>query len=83
MYYTYILRSISSPKEIYKGFTTLNTYKRLEVHNAGSVPHTSKFTPWELIWFAGFEHEKQARAFEKYLKSASGIAFLRKRLIQR
>jgi len=82
MYYAYILRSISSPKEIYKGFTTLDPNSRLRVHNDGSVSHTSKFKPWKLIWFAGFEHEEQARAFEKYLKSASGIAFLRKRLIK-
>ena len=37
--------------------------------------------PWEIIWSASFETQKLATDFEKYLKTASGIAFMRKRLI--
>lgn len=49
-------------------------------NNAGGVPHTSKFTPWELKTYVAFSDEQQAIAFEKYLKSASGRAFAKKRL---
>jgi predicted GIY-YIG superfamily endonuclease len=79
MYYVYILKSINFPKEIYKGHTS-NLKKRIVKHNSGSVKHTSKFKPWKLIFYCAFEDKKKAVAFEKYLKTASGIAFMRKRL---
>jgi hypothetical protein len=46
----------------------------------GEVPHTSKYGPWRLKTYIAFSNEKQAAAFEKYLKSASGRAFAKKRL---
>jgi predicted GIY-YIG superfamily endonuclease len=49
-------------------------------HNAGEVPHTSKFKPWRLGTYIAFSDEKRAFAFEKYLKSSSGRAFAKKRL---
>jgi hypothetical protein len=42
-------------------------------------PHTSKFSPWELKTYVAFSDDAQAFAFEKYLKSASGRAFAKKR----
>jgi len=42
MFYTYILRSISHPEQRYIGSTS-DLRKRLAKHNAGEVPHTSKF----------------------------------------
>jgi predicted GIY-YIG superfamily endonuclease len=53
---------------------------RLAKHNAGEVPHTSKCRPWRIKTYIAFRDEKQAIAFERYLKSASGRAFSRKRL---
>src|SRR5712672_1033458 len=44
------------------------------------VPHTSKYRPWRLKTCVAFSDEKQAIAFEKYLKSSSGRAFAKKRL---
>jgi putative endonuclease len=44
------------------------------------VPHTSKYKPWRLKIYVAFSDEGQAVAFEKYLKSASGRAFAKKRL---
>lgn len=82
MYFVYILQSINSPKEIYKGHTD-NLKERLKVHNAGSVSYTSKFRPWKIIFFACFPNKQKAIEFEKYLKTASGIAFMRKRLINK
>jgi hypothetical protein len=49
-------------------------------HNAGEVPHTSKFRPWRVRTDVAFVDEKLAIAFEKYLKSGSGRAFAKKRL---
>ena len=53
---------------------------RMAKHNAGEVPHTSKYGPWRLKTYVAFSDEKQAVAFEKYLKSASGRSFAKKRL---
>ena len=53
---------------------------RLQKRNAGEVSHTSKFAPWALKTYIAFADEKRAFAFEKYLKSASGRAFAKKRL---
>ncbi|WP_258769835.1 MULTISPECIES: GIY-YIG nuclease family protein [Bradyrhizobium] len=75
----YILRSTSDPNRFYVGLTS-DLRARLKKHNAGEVPHTSKFTPWELKTYVAFSDEQQAIAFEKYLKSASGRAFAKKRL---
>lgn len=79
MHYVYILRSKSDPDRYYVGLTS-DLRARLKRHNAGEVPHTSKFTPWELKTYIAFSDEQQAIAFEKYLKSASGRAFAKKRL---
>lgn len=79
MYYVYILRSKSDPDHYYVGLTS-DLRARLKQHNAGEVPHTSKFTPCELKTYVAFSDEQQAIAFEKYLKSASGRAFAKKRL---
>jgi hypothetical protein len=37
--------------------------------------------PWQLAWYAGFESETPAKNFERYLKTSSGKAFVRKRLL--
>jgi len=80
MYYVYILQSKVFPDQIYKG-STENLIKRLAKHNAGEVSHTSKFRPWKIVWYCAFEQKEQSLKFEKYLKTASGIAFLRKRFM--
>lgn len=38
--------------------------------------------PWKLIWYGGFQTEKEARDFELYLKTGSGKSFAYKRLVQ-
>jgi predicted GIY-YIG superfamily endonuclease len=53
---------------------------RLAKHNAGEVPHTSKFGPWRIKTYVAFSDEKRAIAFENYLKSGSGRAFAKKHL---
>ncbi len=80
MHYVYILKSIPNPDSIYTGWTD-NLGKRLLSHNSGANAHTSKYRPWKIVWFCGFTDKYKAVAFEKYLKSASGIAFRKKRLL--
>ena len=80
MYYAYILRSEADPSQIYKGLTE-DIEKRLDYHNSGKVYHTAKYKPWRMVFYAAFETRELAADFEKYLKTASGIAFLRKRFI--
>jgi predicted GIY-YIG superfamily endonuclease len=79
MIYVYILRSLEHVEHYYVGITA-DLRDRLRKHNARQVAHTSKYAPWALKTYVAFEDEKQAFAFEKYLKSASGRAFAKKRL---
>ena len=76
MKYVYILESLDS-EHFYVG-TTEDLRARLAKHNAGEVPHTSKFGPWRLRTYVAFSDEQPAIAFEKYLKSGSGRAFAKK-----
>ncbi len=77
MFYVYILRSIPSPKQIYTGITE-DLPTRLNDHNQGKSTHTRKFKPWECVVAIRFADESKAREFEKYLKTGSGRAFLRR-----
>jgi predicted GIY-YIG superfamily endonuclease len=76
--YVYILESLDS-EHFYVGITD-DLRARLAKHNAGEVPHTSKYGPWRIKTYVAFSDAAQAIAFEKYLKSASGRAFAKKRL---
>ena len=78
--YVYILQSLSHPKQIYTGITS-DPSRRLSEHNSGKSIHTNKYCPWEIatsIWFAD---DRKANAFERYLKTGSGRAFLRRHLV--
>ena len=79
MKYVYILECLADPERHYTGITD-DLKARIAKHNAGEVPHTSKFKPWRLNTYIAFSDEKRSFAFEKYLKSASGRAFAKKRL---
>jgi predicted GIY-YIG superfamily endonuclease len=79
MKYVYILECIAEPDRHYTGITD-DLKARLAKHNAGEVPHTSKFKPWRLNTYIAFSDTDRAFAFEKYLKSSSGRAFAKKRL---
>ena len=75
----YILQSVEEPERFYVGVTS-DLRARLKRHNSGEVPHTSKYAPWHIKTYVAFSDESQAFAFERYLKSASGRAFAKKRL---
>ena len=80
MWYVYILRSIAAPEQEYTGATT-DLERRLADHNAGRSAHTAKFRPWQVVCHSAFPEKQKALDFEKYLKSHSGRAFAKKRLI--
>ena len=76
-FYAYILRSLSQPEQRYIG-STADLKSRLAKHNAGEVPHTSKFKPWKVEAYFAFETKEKAAAFEAYLKTGSGHAFAKR-----
>lgn len=78
-HYVYTLQSLSEPSQIYTGQTE-SLQNRLGEHNAGRVNHTSKFCPWVIRSATAFKDKGRALAFERYLKSGSGRAFLHRHL---
>jgi putative endonuclease len=70
-FYTYILQSISDPAQFYVG-STEDLHARLKKHNAGEVPHSAKYRPWQIKTAIAFTALERARQFERYLKTASG-----------
>ena len=81
MYVVYILESLVDSTRYYIGITE-NLEQRLKEHNNGKVNYSKRYMPWELQTYIAFKNEERARQFEKYLKSGSGYAFLRKRLLK-
>ena len=80
MFYAYILRSEKDSTVLYHGFTS-DLKQRLVVHNHGGNASTQAMRPWAIAWYGAFATEQGARMFEHYLKTASGKAFARKRLL--
>lgn len=75
MYYVYLLHCIDNKP--YTGCT--NELKaRIERHNKGYVPATKDRRPIKLISYTAFQDKYKAFEFEKYLKSGSGRAFVKK-----
>jgi putative endonuclease len=78
-FYVYILQSESDPAHFYVGLTD-DLKARPAKHNAGEVSHTVKFRPWKIKTAAAFTDRERASSFERYLKTASGRTFAKKRL---
>jgi len=79
VYYVYLIESLSAQAERYVGITA-DLKQRLQEHNAGKSPHTSKFRPRKLTAYIAFADRAKADAFERCLKSGSGHAFASKHL---
>jgi predicted GIY-YIG superfamily endonuclease len=77
--FVYILRSRSEPSRYYTGLTS-DIASRLAAHNAGRCSHTANTKPWQLDVIIEFANEQRAIAFERYLKSGSGVAFAKRHL---
>ena len=74
----YIL--ICSDGKIYTGCTN-NVDDRMIRHNKGEVFSTQKRLPVTLVLTIIFHDKYKAYKFEKYLKSGSGRAFVRKHFL--
>ena len=74
MFYTYILESLARPGTRYIGHSA-NLKQRLTEHNNGKCAATVDLRPWKVRFYAAFESQELADAFERYLKSGSGHAF--------
>jgi len=79
MHYVYILVS-EKDGSYYTGYT-VDINNRLKAHNYGFVSYTAPKRPWKMIWYCCFSSKTKALRFEKYIKSGSGFAFARKRLV--
>ncbi len=77
-HYVYLLKC--QDETIYTGCTK-NLEERLKRHSKGQVSYTSTRLPFELITYIVFNDKYKAYKFEKYLKSGSGKAFSKKRLL--
>ncbi len=54
---------------------------RIFRHNKGQISYTSDKLPIQLVTYIAFSDKYKAYAFERYLKSGSGMAFKNKRLV--
>ncbi|MEE8131473.1 MAG: GIY-YIG nuclease family protein [Candidatus Paceibacterota bacterium] len=77
-YYVYIL--MCNGGKPYIGCTN-NLEDRIIRHNKGYVPATANILPVKLITYIVFQDKYKAYEFEKYLKSGSGRAFIKKHFV--
>ena len=78
MWYVYVLKC--SNGEYYKG-CTIDIQERLQRHQKGWVESTRDLLPVYLACYFAIPDKYKAYEFEKYLKSGSGRAFLKKHLL--
>ena len=77
--YVYILQSEADPNRFYI-VRTQDLRSRILRHNSGHIRHTAKWKAWRLKTYLALSDSSRAMAIERYLKSASGRAFIKKRL---
>jgi predicted GIY-YIG superfamily endonuclease len=77
MYYVYSLKCRNG---YYVGCTN-NLKNRLKKHQKGYIPATVNRLPIKLDFYFAISNKYKAFEFEKYLKSGSGRAFLKKHLL--
>ena len=75
MHYVYLL--VCSDGKPYTGCTE-DLEDRLKRHNKGYIPATKGRLPVRLVSYFACSSEYTAFNFEKYLKSGSGRAFIKK-----
>ncbi|MBI4991060.1 GIY-YIG nuclease family protein [Candidatus Gottesmanbacteria bacterium] len=80
MYYTYILFNHITNR-YYVGYSP-DLRNRLKKHLSGKVKCTKSNLNYNLVWYCAFPTREQATDFEKYLKSGSGVAFMKKRFLK-
>ena len=78
-WYIYVLQSQNNG-EIYIGSTN-DLKRRLNDHNEGLCKATKFGIPWILEMSVAVKTEEKARELEKYFKTGSGKAILKKRFL--
>ncbi|MEK6565860.1 MAG: GIY-YIG nuclease family protein [Bacteroidota bacterium] len=78
-WYVYILKSLVRDF-VYVG-STEDFKRRLNEHNDGEVQSTKAFRPLEINAFVAVKTERKARELEKYFKTGSGKAILKRRIL--
>ena len=78
--YVYVLRSLKD-HQFNVGFTR-DLPLRVQQHNKGFVTSTKKRVPFELVYWEGCLNQNDAEHREKYLKSAWGKRYIKRRLQQ-
>jgi putative endonuclease len=76
MYFTYIIESQSTQKWYYGSTSDLE--RRLDGHNKGLNVSTKNRGPWKFIFVRPFQSQKEARAFEAYLKKTRNKDFIKR-----
>ena len=79
MWYVYIIESIEQDF-LYVG-RTWNVEKRLVEHNDRLVQSTKHYAPFELNAYVAVKTKQRAMELEKYFKTGSGKAVLKKRIL--
>lgn len=78
MHYVYILQCADGLP--YTGCTK-DLRDRFYRHVNGQIPATKNRLPAEILFYCAFKDRYKAFEFEKYLKSGSGRAFMKKRFL--
>ena len=79
MWYVYILKSKGN--EWYYVGSTKNLKQRFKEHNKGKNQSTKAYAPFVLDAYVAVKTEGKARELEKYFKTGSGKAVLKKRIL--
>ncbi|HEX6976455.1 MAG TPA: GIY-YIG nuclease family protein [Vicinamibacterales bacterium] len=77
--FVYVLKNGDSPPRFYTGVAA-DVRRRCAEHNAGHCVHTMNYRPWWVDVVIGFADENRAVAFERFLKSGSGVVFAERHL---
>ena len=81
MHFVYFLTSQRYKKYIYVGYTN-SIRRRLSEHNAiKSKLSTAPYRPLDLIGYIAVKENQKAKELERYFKTDSGKAFLKKRIL--
>ena len=80
MWYVYFIEN-AEKGFMYTGYTS-DLRSRLQQHNAGESQSTKHYAPLKLVSYVAVRSEKNAQSLEKYFKTGSGKAILKKRILQ-
>ena len=79
MWYVYFIKS-KTKNFLYIG-TTNNVNRRIYEHNTGLTQSTKSYLPFELLGYIAVRTKNHAERLEKYFKTGSGKAVLKKRIL--